>query len=113
MTDEEFIAVALTLPAAERVINHGRPGIAVKGKLFAGPGDGRGGVAVLKFTPEQQEFYCEMEPAVFRRDPSGWGKLGWTSFILEAADAPTARSGLAAAWRNVASKTLLKAHPDL
>lgn len=112
MTEAEFIEIALALPEAQWCVNHNRPGFCLKGRLFAGPGEGRGGVAAVKLTPEQQEFYCEAEPAVFQPDPSRWGRSGWTSFIVEAADAATARSALAAAWRNVATKTLLKRHPQ-
>jgi hypothetical protein len=113
MTDAEFIALALSLPATELATNHGRPALNVRGKIFAGPGEGRGGVAALKFSPEQQELFCEVEPAIFRPDPSHWGQAGWTSFILEAADEATARSALAAAWRNIAPKTLVAKHPEL
>ncbi len=113
MTDAEFIAVALSLPQAEMTINHGRPALSVKGKIFAGPGEGRGGVAAIKLTPEQQEMLCEAEPAVFTPDPSHWGRAGWTSFNLAAADEATARSALVAAWRNAARKMLAAKHPDL
>ncbi len=113
MTEAEFVAIALGLPDVELSVNHGRPALNLKGKIFAGPGEGRGGVAVVKFTPEQQEMFCEVEPAIFRPDPTGWGRMGWTSFNVEAADPATARSALVTAWRNVARKTLAANHPDL
>lgn len=112
MTDAEFIDVALSLPGVQRVTNHGRPGLAVGSKLFAGPGEGRGGVAAIKFSPEQQEMFCEVEPDIFHPDPK-WGRSGWTSFDLNVADAATALSALTAAWRNVATKKMLKANPTL
>ncbi len=113
MTDAEFVAVALSLPGVELSTNHGRPALCVRKKIFAGPGGGRGGVAALKLSREQQELFCEVEPSIFRPDPSHWGRAGWTSFILEAADEATARSGLVAAWKNIAPKTLAAKHPDL
>ena len=113
MTEAEFVAIALSLPEAQLGVNHGRPALNVRGKIFAGPGEGRGGIAVVKLPLEQQEMLCEAEPSVFRPDPTGWGKLGWTSFNVEAADAATARSALIIAWRNMAPKTLVKKHPEL
>jgi hypothetical protein len=112
MTDEEFDAVARSLPEVTLADHHGRGAYKVAGKkIFAGPSSTRKGRGILKLTPEQQEMMCEAEPSIFRSPGATWGSQGWTEFAVAAADEPTARSALWTAWRNVAPKSLLKKHP--
>lgn len=111
MTEEEFAGLALSLPEAEASSHFGQPDFRVRGKIFATAG--QGGKAVLKLTSEQQEMMSAAEPAMFRRAPNAWGLNGWTHLVLAETDPATARSGLAAAWRNVAPATLRKAHPEV
>jgi len=111
MTEAEFVALALSLPEATASSHFGQGDIRVRGKIFAGPGEGRGGLAILKLTPDQQEMLCMAEAAVFSAVPGGWGAKGWTRFNVAAADPATAASALWTAWRNVAPKSLAKLHP--
>ena len=55
---------------------------------------------------------CEAEPAMFAPVPGAWGGKGWTHVILAAADESALRSALTAAWRNVAPRRLVAAHPN-
>ena len=109
MTDEEFDALARSLPEVTFADHFGQGAYKVADKkIFACPSATREGKGVLKLTPEQQEMLCDAEPAMFRAFTDYWGKQGWTQFIVAEADEATARSALWTAWKNVASKTLLK-----
>ena len=108
---DDFRRLALAFPGAEERAHMGHPDFRVGGKIFATAGriDGR---AVLKFTRDQQQMLCEAEPDMFQPVEGGWGRQGWTNFILAKADPKTARSALWMAWRNTAPKKLLKAHSE-
>jgi len=110
MDADAFLALALGLPETVLGSHMGNADIRVRGKIFAGPAGARGR-AILKLTPEQQEMMCEAEPLLFAREEGYWGRVGWTRLVVDAADEATAISALWAAWRNVAPKSLAKAHP--
>ncbi|WP_432286782.1 MmcQ/YjbR family DNA-binding protein [Aminobacter sp. BA135] len=106
MTPEDVRRIALELPGATEKSHFGKPDFRVRDRVFATlPGDGN---AVIKLTRDQQEVMCGAETTVFRPVEGGWGKQGWTRVMLQAADEPTLRSALVAAWRNTAPVTLRK-----
>lgn len=111
MTPAAFLKLALSLPEAEAGAHMGHSDIRVAGKIFCSPADRPGEQAYLKLTPDQQQMLCAAEPDVFVPVKGGWGLKGATYIRVRNADAATARSALWMAWRNAASKTLLKAHP--
>lgn len=111
MTEAEFATLALSLPEAVASSHFGVGDFRVRNKIFAGPGEGRAGLAILKLTPDQQDMMCAAEPAMFAAAPGAWGLKGWTRFDVAAADPATAESALWTAWRNVAPKSLAKLHP--
>lgn len=111
MTPSAFLKLALSLPDATQGAHQGGADLRVGGKIFASPADRKDGEAVIKLTREQQEMLCAAEPTVFKPVAGGWGAKGWTRLVVKNADAATAKSALWTAWRNVASKTLQKAHP--
>jgi hypothetical protein len=84
----------------------GNPDFRVGGRIFAtlsGQARGRG---VLKLTVEQQaEFVAEL-PGIFEPVQGGWGRMGMTYLVLDAADEETTRGALATAHRNVAAKKI-------
>lgn len=41
--------------------------------------------ANFKFTPDEQDFKCQLAPDVFAPLDNAWGKQGWTVFTLEPA----------------------------
>jgi hypothetical protein len=108
MTPAAFQKVALSLPETAASSHFDVPDFRVGGKIFATAGriDGR---AVLKLTREQQQLLCEAEPDMFAPVENAWGRKGWTNLILKNTNAETALSALWMAWRNTASKKLLKA----
>jgi hypothetical protein len=109
MTPAAFQKLALSLPEVVASSHFDVPDFRVGGKIFATAGriDGK---AVLKLTPDQQQMLNEAEPSMFAPVPGGWGRKGWTNLILAKTDPKTAKSALWMAWRNTASKKLLKAH---
>lgn len=111
MTPDAFLKLALSLPDTELSSHMDRGDVRVRGRIFTSPADRPGGAAILKLTAEQQAMLCEAEPKIFEPVPGGWGRQGWTRFIVARADAATAKSALWTAWRNVAPKALQKLHP--
>lgn len=111
MTPEAFRKLALSMPEAEASSHFDVPDYRVAGKIFATAGK-MDGKAVLKLTPDQQQLLCEAEPSMFEVIPNAWGRKGWTNLVLKKVDVKTAKSALRMAWKNAASKTLLKAHPE-
>jgi hypothetical protein len=110
MDPDAFLALALGLPETTLCSHMRNPDIRVRGKIFAGP-VGPKGTAVIKLTPEQQAMMCAAEPALFAPEDGYWGRVGWTRLTVAAADETTALGVLWTAWRNVAPKSLVKAHP--
>lgn len=112
MTPATFLRLALSLPGVttEKLVTG--TNINVSGKVFSTTAEPRG-IAALKFTHDQQQMLCEAAPDMFRVSPSQWGRHGWTHLDVAKADEATVTSALWMAWRNRASKTLLRTHaPD-
>lgn len=111
MTPAAFLKLALSLPEASEGSHMGHSDLRVAGKIFSSRADRPGGAAYLKLTPDQQKMLCEAEPEMFAAVPGGWGIKGATWIYVAKADVKTAKSALWMAWRNAASKSLLKQHP--
>jgi len=109
MKAEAFLALALSLPETALCSHMRSPDIRVGGKIFGGPVNDRG-TAVIKLTPEQQAMMCGAEPAVFAPEDGYWGRVGWTRLTVAEIDEAMALGVLWTAWRNVAPKSLAKAH---
>jgi hypothetical protein len=111
VTPAAFLKLALSLPETAEGSHMGHSDLRVAGKIFSSRADRPGGAAYLKLTPDQQAMLCKAEPEMFAPVNGGWGLKGATWIYVAKADAKTAKSALWMAWRNGASKTLLKAHP--
>jgi hypothetical protein len=108
MTANEFRALALRLPEAAESAHMGHADFRVRGKVFATLGYPDDGWGMVKLTPVQQEYYVRTEPGVFVPAAGAWGRRGATTVRLETADEDVLRAALAAAWRNVAPKRLIR-----
>ncbi len=106
-----FRDLALGLPEAAQSSHLGAVDFRVRGKIFAQPAGRPGESAIIKLRYEQQEMMCAAEPAVFSAEPDRWGCLGWTCPAAGVADEVTALGALLTAWRNVAPRALVGAHP--
>lgn len=106
MTRDGFRKLALGFPEAEERSHQGSPDFRVRGKIFAtlGPRDPK--LVVVKLPREEQEMRVATEPTVFAPIAGAWGRQGWTTIDLTAADKVTVQSALATAWRSVAPKRL-------
>ena len=110
MPSNRFRLIALSLPGTIEASHQGHPDFRVGKRIFATLGYPDEGWGMVKLTPEQQFVLVEAEPGIFRPVPGGWGKHGNTNVRLAKADRTTLRSALTLAWRNIAPKSLLKAH---
>ena len=86
----------------------GHPDFRVGGKIFATLGYPDELWGMVKLTPEQQEAFVESHPKVFAPVKGGWGLRGATNVRLKAASRRTLGPALETAWRNVASRKLVK-----
>jgi hypothetical protein len=111
MTPQEFRRIALSLPEAEETYRRGQWEFRLERRVFAslrGPGDS---VAVVLLTVEQQSMLIHAWLRSFMAAPGGSGRLGETYVLLASANEEAVETALGAAWKNVASKKLLKRTP--
>ena len=106
MDEAAFRSLALALPGAEEKSHFGKADFRVRNRIFASlPDPSRG---VIKLTPDEQAMMVGAEPGIFAPIKGGWGRQGWTSVDLSAADDKTLAGALRTAWRNVAPAILRK-----
>ncbi|HKN62110.1 MAG TPA: MmcQ/YjbR family DNA-binding protein [Candidatus Acidoferrales bacterium] len=108
MTANEFRRMALALLETEEREHVGHPDFRVGGKIFATLGYPDQSWAMVKLKPVDQARLYEAEPDVFVPFNGAWGRHGATKVILRKAKKTTVSQALAAAWRNVAPKALVK-----
>ena len=108
MTADSFRRLALTMPEALEVGHMRHPDFRVGGKIFATMGYPDAGWAMVKLTPEQQEAFVAVDPAVFTPVKGAWGRGGATNVLLRKARVASVRAAVMAAWRNVAPTKLAK-----
>jgi hypothetical protein len=104
-TITDFRRIALRLPEATEGAHMGHPDFRVRNKIFASLGVPDAAWGMVKLTPEQ--MLIAAEPAACKLAAGAWGWRGATHVRLAAVDAPTLRSALTMAWRNVAPKELV------
>ena len=108
MTPDDFRRLALSMPEAIEIYRRGRSEFRVERRTFAcleGPADT---IATIHLTPEQQAMFMHVAPSTFVSVPGGWGRLGATRVVLAYAKEATVEGAIAAAWRNMAPKSLLR-----
>ena len=60
--------------------------------------------ANFKYNPDQQEFKCMLNPDAFSPVPGGWGRMGYTTAILNKLDEEGLRAALDMAYGNALPK---------
>ena len=112
MTADEFRELALALPEANEGEHRGHPDFRVRNKVFASlaPDDTWG---MVKLTRAEQKSFRFAAPKAFQPMAGAWGTRGYTKVVLAAAEEPTVRQALAAAWQNTAPKKLVERHDEL
>lgn len=109
MTARQFRTFALSLPEAREGAHMGHADFRVRGKVFASLGPEEDW-AMVKLPPDEQADLVEEPGGVYQPASGAWGVRGCTIVRLRDAKAQTVRAALRAAWRNVAPKTLVRAH---
>jgi hypothetical protein len=111
MTHDDALACALALPGVAAHPHFDRTAVrAGKGRIFAT--FGRSGGMNVRLTPDEQALFTESAADVVVPLVGGWGRQGWTTVALGAADRALVMSILTTAWRGAAPKTLLAANPS-
>jgi hypothetical protein len=64
--------------------------------------------ANVKFTPDEQEFKCQLAPEIFRPVDNAWGRQGWTVLTLAHATEDDLRAALEMAHRHAVKKPARK-----
>jgi hypothetical protein len=104
MTEDEFRAMALSLPGAIEASHMNHPDFRVGGKIFATLQYPRRGWGMVALTPDEQSLVVQAEPDVFVPANGAWGRAGATGVDLKAARKRSVRTALEAAWRRRAPK---------
>lgn len=103
MTTTQFRKLALALPGAEESAHMGHPDFRVGGRIFATLGYPSNEWGMAALTPDQQELFMAMKPAIFVPAAGAWGLKGATCVKLGAAPVGLVRDALKAAWGNRAT----------
>jgi hypothetical protein len=110
MRANQFRKLALSFPEAIESSHMHHPDFRVGGKIFATLGYPDEHSAMVKLSAQDQNEFVRSSPTVFRPVKGGWGRQGATNISLPEASLDTVREAVAAAWRRVAPKRLLKSH---
>ena len=70
--------------------------------------DGGSSTANFKFTPDEQEFKCQLAPEVFAPIDNAWGRQGWTLARLAEASDDDLRAALEMAHAHAVGKPTRK-----
>lgn len=98
--------IALSLPGTSEAAHFDRAAFKVN-RIFATLA-ADGATANLKFTPDEQEFKCQLAPEVFAAIDNGWGRQGWTTIHLAAASESELRAALEMAHAHAVGKPVHK-----
>lgn len=85
-------AIALSLPGTKEKPHFDRAAFSVD-RIYVTL-DSAGLTANLNFTPDEQEFKCQLAPEIFAPIDNAWGRQGWTTITLAAATEDDVRSAL-------------------
>lgn len=97
MTDDAVRDLLLALEGVEEGAHMGHPDFRLGGRVFAGlTADGRR--ATLKLPLEAQAVLLHEAPHMFAPAAGAWGRQGWTSVELAAADPARVRAACLLAW---------------
>jgi hypothetical protein len=106
MTDDEFRALALSLPETSQGEHAGLPTFLVRGRRFATLGWPEPGKVAFALSPDELEMLMGAWPGAVARAAGAWGARGHGQLDLAVADEATARSVTLMAWRRSAPPAL-------
>lgn len=99
MTEQEFRAMALSLPGVVEASHMDHPDFRVGGKIIATLRHPAAGWGMIALTPDEQLLVVQAEPEVFIPVKGAWGRGGATLVDLGKARKRSIRTALGAAWR--------------
>ena len=105
---DDVRALARMLPDVVEGAHRGNPDFRIAGRVFATLWVEEERV-VLRLTPEDQASLVDARPERFDPVEGAWGRRGWTSLALDAADEASLRDALLRAWRATAPAGLVAA----
>ncbi|HEV7345350.1 MAG TPA: MmcQ/YjbR family DNA-binding protein [Devosia sp.] len=94
--------IALALPGTTEAPHFDRSAFRVD-RIFVTL-DASGETANFKFTPDEQEFKCQLAPELFSPLDNAWGRQGWTSARLSMATEDDLRAALEMAHAHAVGK---------
>lgn len=98
--------MALALPGTTEAPHFDRVAFKVDRIFVTLDADGR--TASFKFTPDEQEFKCQLAPDVFAPVDNAWGRQGWTTARLAAASEGDLQAALEMAHAHAVGKATRK-----
>ncbi len=103
MTADDFRQIALGMQGAIERAHMRHPDFRANGRIFASlhANDASG---TVKLSPEEQGEFMRLYPKVFAAASGAWGRQGWTTVRLAAADEAAVRGAVTLAWQGVAEK---------
>lgn len=104
---ENFRKMALVLPETTESLHFDKPSFRIKNKIFATvhTNDKK---AMLKLTLVQQSVFSDIDKTIIYPVPGGWGRQGAAFVELSKVKKEILKEALGCAWRNTASKTIIK-----
>lgn len=94
--------IALSLPGTTEAPHFDRAAFKVDRIYATMPA--HGGTANLKFSPDEQEFKCQLAPEIFAPVQNAWGRQGWTTVTLASATDEDLSAALAMAHAHAVGK---------
>ena len=101
-SDTDLRRIALSLTGTSEAPHFDRAAFKVARIYVTLAADGR--TANFKFTPDEQEFKCQLAPEVFQPIDNAWGRQGWTTATLAAASDDDLRAALEMAYAHAVGK---------
>jgi len=98
--------LALSLPGTSEAPHFDRTAFRVD-RIFATL-DASGTSVNLKFTPDEQEFKCQLAPDIFAPLDNAWGRQGWTTLLIPLASEQDVRAALQMAHAHAVGKSKRK-----
>jgi hypothetical protein len=106
VTNDHVIRLAMSLPETQEHDHWGHQGFRV-GEHTYGVLWAKERIAILKLSRDDQHALLSMDPYTFTVDQ--WAEQGWTKILLKGITPGDFESQLELAWRQVATKSGLKA----
>ena len=109
MTWDEVRVIALALPGVEEATSYGTPSFRVKGKFLTRLRAEDDSLVLVDVPADERDMLMEADPATFHTTPH---YKDYPSVLarLDSIHPGSLRNFLERRWRNVAPKTLVKAH---